>query len=116
MVITRGHVANCFETTLEKQAAITRGIGIALQEIEKARKPDDYVVGFNSAEVAGQTLFHVHVHVIPRYRGDVEDPPVRLRHVIPNAAVYEAVSARCRVKQSDAGSDRTSCSVVTRYG
>jgi diadenosine tetraphosphate (Ap4A) HIT family hydrolase len=88
LVITRRHVATLFEATADEQAAITRGIEIARQEIEKTRKPDGYNVGFNAGEAAGQTVFHLHVHVIPRYRGDVGDPRGGVRHVIPGRAAY----------------------------
>ncbi|TWU39504.1 type I restriction enzyme EcoKI subunit R [Novipirellula artificiosorum] len=51
-------------------------------------KPDGYNVGFNSGDAAGQTVPHVHVHVIPRYTGDVEDPTGGVRFVIPSKANY----------------------------
>ena len=88
LVITRRHVATWFEASAEEQAAITRGIEIARQEIEKTRKPDGYNVGFNAGEAAGQTVFHLHVHVIPRFRGDVDDPRGGVRHLIPVKAAY----------------------------
>ena len=88
LVITRRHVATWFDASPEEQAAITKGIEISRQEIEKTRKPDGYTVGFNAGEAAGQTVFHLHVHVIPRFRGDVEDPRGGVRWVIPGKAVY----------------------------
>ena len=88
LVVTRRHVATWFEATTDEQAAITRGIEIARQEIEKTRKPDGYNVGFNAGEAAGQTVLHLHVHVIPRFRGDVEDPRGGVRHVISVKAAY----------------------------
>ncbi len=51
-------------------------------------KPDGYNVGFNCGSAAGQTVDHVHIHVIPRYRGDVEDPRGGVRYVIPSKANY----------------------------
>jgi hypothetical protein len=51
-------------------------------------KPDGYNVGFNSGVAAGQTVPHVHIHVIPRYLGDVADPTGGVRHVIPSKANY----------------------------
>ena len=56
--------------------------------IEKTRKPDGYNVGFNAGEAAGQTVFHLHVHVIPRLRGDVEDLRGGVRSVMPGTAAY----------------------------
>jgi len=92
LVITRRHVATWFEANVEEQAAVMRGIEVARTEIEKTRQPDGYNVGFNAGEAAGQTVFHLHVHVIPRFRGDVEDPRGGVRHVIPGRARYTIVS------------------------
>jgi ATP adenylyltransferase len=88
LVITRRHVATWFDASAEEQAALMRGVEVARAEIEKARKPDGYNVGFNAGEAAGQTVFHLHVHVIPRLRGDVENPRGGVRSVIPGKAVY----------------------------
>ncbi len=51
-------------------------------------KPDGYNVGFNAGTAAGQTVPHMHVHVIPRYAGDMADPRGGVRHVIPEKANY----------------------------
>lgn len=50
--------------------------------------PDGYNVGFNAGVAAGQTVFHLHVHVIPRYLGDAENPRGGIRGVIPGKATY----------------------------
>ena len=68
--------------------AIVRAIAIARREIETRHKPDGYNVGFNSGEAAGQTVFHLHMHVIPRYRGDMADPRGGIRLVVPSKARY----------------------------
>jgi diadenosine tetraphosphate (Ap4A) HIT family hydrolase len=57
-------------------------------EIEKDLAPDGYNIGINDGAAAGQTIFHLHLHVIPRYKGDVEDPRGGMRHVIPAKADY----------------------------
>jgi len=115
LVIRRRHVATWFDATPEEQAAIARGIEIARQETEKTRKPDGYNVGFNAGLAVGQTIFHLHVYVIPRDQGDVENPRGGVRYVVPDTAMYETASDRCRLTQSDAGPDRGRCSVVTMY-
>ena len=50
--------------------------------------PDGYNIGVNCGEAAGQTIFHVHVHLIPRYKGDMEDPRGGVRGVIPEKQIY----------------------------
>jgi diadenosine tetraphosphate (Ap4A) HIT family hydrolase len=88
LVITRRHVATWFDASAAEQAALVQGIEIARQAVERSFQPDGYNVGFNAGEAAGQTVFHLHVHVIPRFRGDVEDPRGGVRHVIPVKATY----------------------------
>ena len=68
-------------------------------------KPDGYNVGFNSGDAAGQTVPHVHIHVIPRYLGDTADPRGGIRHVIPDKGNYlKEVSSplkRCHHQRSN---------------
>ena len=56
--------------------------------IERAQRPDGYNVGINVGEAAGQTVAHAHLHVIPRYQGDRDDPRGGVRWVIPERAAY----------------------------
>ncbi|MDA9655802.1 HIT family protein [Alphaproteobacteria bacterium] len=56
--------------------------------LEKEFNPDGFNVGINSGEVAGQTIFHAHIHLIPRYKGDVAKPRGGIRNVIPNKGDY----------------------------
>jgi len=51
-------------------------------------KPDGFNIGFNDGLAAGQTVSHAHVHVIPRFRGDMDDPRGGVRHVIPSHGNY----------------------------
>jgi diadenosine tetraphosphate (Ap4A) HIT family hydrolase len=51
--------------------------------------PDGYNLGVNVGETAGQTIAHAHLHVIPRYRGDVDQPRGGVRGVIPRKQQYE---------------------------
>jgi len=88
LLITRRHVATWFDATLAEQQALTAAIAEAKRLIEAAHRPDGYNVGFNAGAVAGQTVFHLHVHVIPRYKGDVLDPRGGVRGVIPGKAAY----------------------------
>jgi superfamily II DNA or RNA helicase/HKD family nuclease/diadenosine tetraphosphate (Ap4A) HIT family hydrolase len=91
LVIPRRHVATWFEATREEQAALINGLSIAREEIGKRFNPDGFNIGINIGESAGQTIFHLHVHLIPRYQGDVLDPRGGVRHVIPSKGNYLAV-------------------------
>jgi diadenosine tetraphosphate (Ap4A) HIT family hydrolase len=88
LLVTRRHVATWFDATRPEQTALLDGITRAREEIERRHRPDGYNVGVNVNAVAGQTVFHLHVHVIPRYRGDVANPRGGVRHVIPRKADY----------------------------
>ena len=90
LVITRRHVDTYFEATPQEQTAIWALVARVKAELDATLdpRPDGYNVGFNAGEAAGQTVMHLHVHVIPRYRGDVEDPRGGVRGVIPARQKY----------------------------
>jgi diadenosine tetraphosphate (Ap4A) HIT family hydrolase len=92
LVITRRVVPTFFECTAAEQQAIMALVGIVKDLLDKRLdpKPDGYNVGFNAGVAAGQTVPHVHVHVIPRYAGDMGDPRGGVRHVIPGKGNYLA--------------------------
>ena len=92
LVITRRVVATYFECTAAEQAAVMELVGEvkALLDERLDPTPDGYNVGFNAGAAAGQTVPHVHVHVIPRYAGDMPDPRGGVRHVIPEKGNYLA--------------------------
>ena len=88
LVVPRRHVASWFDATQEEHVAI-----VALLETAKARldgnsKPDGYNIGINVGAAAGQTIMHLHVHLIPRWAGDVDDPRGGVRFVIPARGNY----------------------------
>ena len=88
LVIPRRHVASFFELTPEEVAAC---MGIVKEEkklLDTEFPPDGYNIGVNVGQAAGQSIFHVHIHIIPRYKGDVENPQGGVRHVIPKKAYY----------------------------
>jgi diadenosine tetraphosphate (Ap4A) HIT family hydrolase len=77
LVLPRRHVASWWEATEEEQRELIAGLAIAREEILKRHQPDAFNIGWNIGPVAGQTVFHLHVHIIPRYKGDVADPRER---------------------------------------
>lgn len=90
LVIPKRLVVDFFETTDEERLALFALVDEVKRALDTTLRPDGYNVGFNAGEAAGQTVFHLHVHVIPRYRGDVEDPRGGIRHVIPGRGNYLA--------------------------
>jgi len=88
LVVTRRHVAGWFEASPSERAGLLAGVERAREAIETTYRPDGYNIGVNVGEAAGQTVFHLHVHVIPRYRGDVPRPRGGVRHVIPGRGDY----------------------------
>ena len=60
-----------------------------MRKIDERYHPDGYNVGININEAAGQSVFHCHMHIIPRYKGDVPNPKGGVRGVIPRKKLYE---------------------------
>ena len=92
LVVPRRHVETWFKATSQEQENLLKGIELAKREIEKQYQPDGYNIGINVDAAAGQTVSHLHIHLIPRYKGDVEDPRGGVRYVIPDKANYLSVS------------------------
>jgi superfamily II DNA or RNA helicase/diadenosine tetraphosphate (Ap4A) HIT family hydrolase/HKD family nuclease len=92
LVITRRVMPTFFDCTADEQAALVELVGEVKRLLDEQLmpKPDGYNVGFNAGAAAGQTVPHVHVHVIPRYAGDMGDPRGGVRHVIPGKGNYLA--------------------------
>ena len=88
LVISRRVVATWFDASREEQLAILSLIDEVKRALDEDLHPDGYNVGFNAGEAAGQTVMHLHVHVIPRSRGDMDDPRGGVRHVIPSKGNY----------------------------
>ena len=88
LVITRRHVANWFEATEEEQAELLSTVEIVRDVIRERYGADGFNIGINVGEAAGQTILHLHLHVIPRRHGDQRDPRGGVRHVIPAKANY----------------------------
>jgi diadenosine tetraphosphate (Ap4A) HIT family hydrolase/HKD family nuclease len=93
LLIPRRHAETWFEVTPSEQTELVTAIAIARRAIEQNLQPAGYNIGINVGTAGGQTVLHVHVHVIPRYSGDVADPRGGVRHVIPEKANYVAREA-----------------------
>jgi diadenosine tetraphosphate (Ap4A) HIT family hydrolase len=88
LVIPKRHCANYFELTFKEQSACLFMINTVKQILTKKFNPDGFNIGININEAAGQTIPHVHIHVIPRYEGDVKESRGGVRGVIPNKRTY----------------------------
>lgn len=88
LIVPRRHVGRWDDLTPEEKIAVLNGIDAIRSIISDQHSPDAFNVGFNDGPAAGQTVMHFHVHVIPRYEGDVADPRGGVRWVIGNKAVY----------------------------
>ena len=82
LVIPKRHVAGFFDMTAEEQSAVLALLGEAQRLVQKRHAPDGYNIGVNVGRAAGQSRMHVHVHLIPRYAGDVPDPRGGIRCVL----------------------------------
>jgi diadenosine tetraphosphate (Ap4A) HIT family hydrolase len=89
VVIPRRHVAIFFDLTPEEVSACMALIIEERKLLDGEFKPDGYNIGVNIGQAAGQSIFHVHIHIIPRYKGDVENPQGGVRHVIPSKGHYK---------------------------
>jgi diadenosine tetraphosphate (Ap4A) HIT family hydrolase len=82
IVVPKRHVAGYFEMTSAEKASIMNLLDTAKEIIDRQFAPDGYNIGVNVGKAAGQSRMHVHVHLIPRYRGDVVDPSGGIRCVL----------------------------------
>ena len=87
-VITKRHVKDWWQTTLEEKIAIFNLLDAAKKIIDERYNPDGYNIGMNLGEKAGQSIMHLHVHLIPRYDGDVKNPRGGVRTVIQERQNY----------------------------
>lgn len=88
LVISKELRRDYFELTLEEKLDLEPAISLARQLIEKSYRPDGFNIGMNCGEAAGQTVFHFHCHVIPRYLGDMKDPRGGVRHCVAGKGAY----------------------------
>jgi len=82
LVVPKRHVAGFFEMTPQEQLAVLELLREAQQLVHARHSPDGYNIGVNIGQAAGQSRMHVHVHLIPRYIGDVANPKGGVRCVL----------------------------------
>ncbi len=88
LVAPRRHVETWFEARREERIAMIDLIDDVKAMLDKDVFPDGYNIGVNIGRAGGQTIFHLHLHLIPRFEGDVDDPTGGVRMVIPQRGNY----------------------------
>ncbi|TVR16480.1 MAG: HIT domain-containing protein [Balneolaceae bacterium] len=88
LVIPKKKTENFFEMSQKEQTALWLMANRVKKILTERYSPDGFNIGFNINEAAGQTVFHTHLHIIPRYKGDVENPRGGIRNVIPGMGDY----------------------------
>ncbi|RRK10113.1 HIT family protein [Lactiplantibacillus garii] len=86
LIIPKQHYPTFFDVPPADRDAMLQLLTTAKDYLEKRFHPDGYNVGINVGPAAGQTVMHCHVHLIPRYQGDVPDPRGGIRKMLPPAA------------------------------
>ena len=88
LIIPKRHVAAFFDTTTEERLAMFELMDKAKLALDREYHPEGYNLGLNDGAAAGQTVMHVHFHLIPRYKGDRADARGGVRWVLPEKANY----------------------------
>lgn len=88
LIVARRHIGSLFELSDEESHALLRLLAEAKTSLAAAYRPDGFNIGINDGAAAGQTVPHLHVHLIPRYAGDRPDPRGGVRWIFPEKADY----------------------------
>ena len=88
LIVPRRHIASLFEATPEEQSALFEILAEMRERLLDERKPDGFNIGINDGAAAGQTVMHLHIHLIPRHKGDSADPRGGVRWIFPDRARY----------------------------
>ena len=88
LVIPKRHAETVFDLADEEYAGCFDLVRTVKAILQDQHRTDAFNIGVNCGEVAGQTVNHAHIHVIPRYEGDVDDPRGGVRHIIPGKGYY----------------------------
>ncbi len=88
LIVPRRHVGSFFEATTQERAELLALLDEAKRELDAQFAPAAFNIGINDGPAAGQTVPHLHIHLIPRYVGDRIDPRGGVRWIIPDKADY----------------------------
>ena len=88
LVIPKRHIASYFEATDQERYDLWKLVDEVKTMLEGQHSPDGFNIGINDGVAAGQTIPHLHIHIIPRYAGDMDNPAGGVRGVIPSKQRY----------------------------
>jgi diadenosine tetraphosphate (Ap4A) HIT family hydrolase len=88
LIVPRRHIGSFFEATTQERAELLALLDEAKRELDAQFTPAAFNIGINDGSAAGQTVPHLHIHLIPRYVGDRTDPRGGVRWIIPDKADY----------------------------
>lgn len=88
LIIPLRHCADFFDLSPEEMSACMALVAAERNDLNAELSPDGYNIGVNVGPAAGQSIFHVHIHLIPRYASDHPNPQGGVRHVLPWKAHY----------------------------
>ena len=88
LIIPKRHVSSFFEISQEERESLLKLLDQAKKVTDQEFKPDSYNIGINDGAEAGQTVPHLHIHLIPRFKDDQGDPRGGIRWIIPEKAKY----------------------------
>lgn len=88
LIIPKRHIASFFEATTDEREELLNLLDRAKEKLITDFSPDGFNIGINDGSAAGQTIPHLHIHLIPRYLGDQSDPRGGVRWIIPEKAKY----------------------------
>ena len=88
LIIPKRHVSSFFDLSKEERQDLLNLADSVKRILEERYHPDGYNIGINVGEAAGQSIFHVHMHLIPHYQGNVPSPRGGVRGVIPTKQNY----------------------------
>lgn len=88
LIIPKRHISSIFEATEEELAHIFKLVAQTRVLLNEQFQPQGLNIGINDGVAAGQTVMHLHIHLIPRYKGDQSDPRGGVRWIFPDKAQY----------------------------
>lgn len=92
LIIPKRHIVSLFDATADEVKALFSLMKTVRQKLLQIYVPDGFNIGVNDGQAAGQTVMHLHIHLIPRYQGDTQEPRGGIRWLMPAKACYWKLS------------------------